>query len=145
MSCNRVNGVSKSGYNQLLQRKPIDIFSAFSVTQLLRIKHCSWRAQRYLCRAKTCNWGSLQQETVCQVVVRLLHEARDSGIKSSASDFHHHSLEVATLGLLSRNTKRESRTNICEKVCTLTSEKDTLNTILSVEDSNDWFHLRDMK
>ena len=79
---------------------------------------------------------------MCQVVVRLLYEARNSGIKSSASDFHHYSLEVATLGLLSRHTKRESQANIRVKVCTLTSEKETLNTNLSVEDSSDWFHLR---
>lgn len=76
---------------------------------------------------------------MCQVVVRLLHEARNSAIKSSASDLHHYSLEVTTLGLLSRNTKRESQANIREEVCTLTSEKDTLNTNLSVEDR---FHLR---
>ena len=38
VSCNRVNGVSKSGYNQLLQRKLTDTFRAFSVAQLLCVK-----------------------------------------------------------------------------------------------------------
>lgn len=42
---------------------------------------------------------------MCQFIICLLHKARNSGVKSSAGDLHHYSLEVSTLRLLSRKTE----------------------------------------
>lgn len=54
--------------------------------------------------------GSLEQKTTCHPVVWLLDEARGSSVKRSASNLHHHSLEVSTLRLL-RTETRENEEN----------------------------------